>query len=96
MNVVPIADGALPVLPDIDAPRTASDVPGASEFMKVLGDIDGALERAAGAEADFVNGSGSLADMVIDRARADVALSLAAAGASHVTQAVTSVLGMQV
>lgn len=90
MNAVPISDGAAPVAADVP------DFAGASEFAAALSGIDGALERAAGAEAAFVAGRGSLADMVIDRARADVALSVAAAGASHLTTAVSTILGMQV
>ncbi len=55
-----------------------------------------ALSRADGAERAFAAGRGGLQEMVLERARADIALSLASSAAGRVTQALGTILGMQV
>ncbi len=55
-----------------------------------------ALARADGAERAFAAGRGGLQEMVLERAQADIALSLASTAVSHVTQALGTILGMQV
>ena len=48
------------------------------------------------AEHAFVQQRGGLAEMVVERARADIALQLAAATAQRVTAGVQTLLGMQI
>ena len=99
----PASDGPAPGLPVVPpaAPSVSDDPAGAANgFARALtgafGDAGGALERAAGAERAFAAGRGGLQEMVLERAQADVALSVASAAASRVTQALTTILGMQV
>ena len=54
------------------------------------------LGSAEGAEDSFAYGGGTLQEAVYERARADVALSVATATAQRITQSVQSVLNMQV
>ncbi len=72
----------------------------AGSFSEALGsafaDADAALGRADRSEQSFAAGRGGLQEMVLERAQADVALSLAGAAASRVSQALTTILGMQV
>ncbi len=80
--------------PDIPAPSQSppSDAPA---FSKALDDVGAVLDRATTAENDFAHGRGSLQDAVYERARADVALSVATAAAQRCAQAVQSILNMQ-
>lgn len=55
-----------------------------------------ALESASTAETNFANGNGGLQEMVFERARADSLLSIASAGASKATQAINTIMNMQV
>jgi flagellar hook-basal body complex protein FliE len=54
------------------------------------------LNKAEGAEDAFAAGSGDLQSAIYERARADVALSVATAAAQRTTQALQSILNMQV
>jgi flagellar hook-basal body complex protein FliE len=54
------------------------------------------LTGANRAEDAFAYGRGSLQEAIYERAQADVALSVATATAARLTQAVQSVLNMQV
>jgi flagellar hook-basal body complex protein FliE len=86
---VPAPDGALP----------ASEPAGRSFGATLLDALDaagGALARADAAERAFSNGRGGLQEMVLERAQADVVLSIASAAASRTAQALTTLLGMQV
>jgi flagellar hook-basal body complex protein FliE len=69
-------------------------------FASFLGDAfagaGAALERAGGAERAFAAGRGGLQEMVLERAQADVALSIASAAASRTAQALSTILGMQI
>jgi hypothetical protein len=87
----------VPDIPSVSSPfvRTSSDEVGCA-FARAVEAAGAVLERAAGAEARFARGSGSIAEMVIERARADVTLAIAASAASRTTQALGAVLGMQV
>jgi flagellar hook-basal body complex protein FliE len=101
-----------PILPDVppplappagapDASALGGAGPGGSAtFAGALGEAldqaERALEGAASAERDFVAGRGGLQEMVLERARADVALSVATAAASRASQALSTVLGMQI
>jgi flagellar hook-basal body complex protein FliE len=83
-----------PLVPDVPAaPAGGGD---ASAFAQALDAIADALRGAQRAEDDFANGKGTLQEAVYERAQADVALSVAISTAQRVTQAVQSVLNMQV
>ncbi len=55
-----------------------------------------ALAKADRSEHAFAHGTGGLQEMVLDRAQADIALSVATTAASRATQALSTILGMQV
>ncbi len=82
------------LVPDI-APA-ASTAGGGAGFAQALDMLERALGDAASAEDVFANGSGTLHGAVYERARADVALSVATAAASRAVQSVQSILSMQV
>jgi hypothetical protein len=65
-------------------------------FQKILDGAGSALDRADRAEHDFADKRGGLVEMMVERASADVMLQLAAAAAQRTTQAVSTLLGMQV
>lgn len=81
-------------------PDTASAPPpppaDAFGFAAALDDAGSLLDRAASAEDAYAAGSGSLQDATYERARADVALSVATAAAQRAAQAVQSILNMQI
>lgn len=84
-----------PLIPDA-APFTAAggaDGGGFAKALDALGTILGGAERA---EDSFAYGGGTLQEAVYERARADVALSVATATAQRITQSVQSILNMQV
>ena len=101
MTVTPLEpDQALS--PERLAPR-APDVgvsPDAAPFgaivRRMLGTVDASLDRADDAERAFVNGNGGLQEMMIERGKADVLLSIAAAAATRTSQAISTIFGMQV
>ena len=77
-----------------DGPRPAP--PGAGNGFAALVDSAGAvLGRADAAEARFAAHGGGLQEMVVERARADVALQIAAAAAQRTAQGLQTLLGMQ-
>lgn len=89
---------------EVDAPLAtqgagARSVP-ANAFARALGvafdDASAALGRAASAESAFAAGKGGMQEMVLERAQADIALSIASAAASRTAQALTTILGMQI
>jgi len=53
------------------------------------------LQRAEGAENAFIAGTGGLQEMVFERAKADVLVSIATAASSRVTQSINSITQMQ-
>jgi flagellar hook-basal body complex protein FliE len=83
-----------PILPDAPAlpDRTGDDL----AFSQILDALGETLSGASRAEDDFAYGRGTLHDAIYERARADVALSVATATAQRVAQAVQSILNMQV
>jgi flagellar hook-basal body complex protein FliE len=84
-----------PFVPDaavLPAPRESD--PGA--FARALDALGGALSGANRAEDAFAYGGGTLQAAIYERARADVALSVAISTAQRIAQAVQSVLNMQV
>jgi flagellar hook-basal body complex protein FliE len=95
MSVEPLAPNVL--VPDVPP---IADVPGSSadgaSFGRLLDTLGGVLGSATRAEDAFAAGRGTLQAAVYERARADVALSVATATATRIAQAVQSVLNMQV
>ncbi len=79
-----------------DVPPTATASPNPSAFVRALDAVGALLDGATTAEDAFANGGGSLQSAVYERARADVALSVAAAAAQRSAQALTSILNMQI
>jgi flagellar hook-basal body complex protein FliE len=94
----------MPLQPDSPIQSPYGSSPSASQggssfgtlVCSVLGSASAALERAAGAEHAFAHGRGGLQEMMVERAQADVALSIATTAASRATQAASAILGMQV
>jgi flagellar hook-basal body complex protein FliE len=87
-----VPDVATPALGPVPAPPSAA----ANTFGALVDAAAGALDRAGDAEAAFAAHRGGLQEMVVERARADIALQIAAAAAQRVTQGVQTLLGMQV
>ena len=84
-----------PLLPD--GPQLGTlDRGDAAGFTKALDALGEMLGSAENAEDSFAYGGGTLQEAVYERARADVALSVATATAQRITQSVQSVLNMQV
>jgi hypothetical protein len=67
----------------------------ANAFAKLLDTAGAILAGADHAEAAFAAHRGGLQEMVVERARADVALQIAATAAQRTAQSVATVLGMQ-
>jgi flagellar hook-basal body complex protein FliE len=97
-SVLPPLPALQPDVPlDAAAPESSPDPgPFARALGRALDDAAAKLDLAAAAERAFAAGRGGLQEMVVARARADVTLALAAATASRTTQALTTILGMQV
>ncbi|HEX3549171.1 MAG TPA: hypothetical protein VHT53_02280 [Candidatus Elarobacter sp.] len=86
-----------PLIPDVGAPRAPALPASQSNAFARLVDAAGAiLDGADRAEAAFAAHRGGLQEMVVERARADVALQIAAAAAQRTAQSLQAVLGMQV
>ena len=84
-----------PIVPDVHSLPVADSGDGAA-FSHALDGVAAALSAANRAEDDFAGGAGTLRDAVYERARADVALTVAASTAQRIAQAVQTVLNMQV
>lgn len=83
------------IVPDT-APMPQSRNADAAGFGKLLDDLGSVLGSAEHAEDAFATGVGDLQTAVYERARADVALSVATAAAQRTAQALQSILNMQV
>lgn len=101
MTIEPLVPALTSGIPD--APLSAPDagaMPAGADFAGALGrafgDASVSLERADRSERAFAAGRGGLQEMVLQRAQADVALSLASAAATRASQALSTILGMQV
>jgi|HubBroStandDraft_2_1064218.scaffolds.fasta_scaffold1134792_1 flagellar hook-basal body complex protein FliE len=85
-------------VPDVAAGGGGAD--NASAFGSALGEAlssaSSALDRAQQAESAFASGRGGIQEMVVERAQADILLSLAATTASRTTQSLATILNMQV
>jgi flagellar hook-basal body complex protein FliE len=84
-----------PLRPDA-APFAAAGGDAGGGFAKALDALGTILGSAERAEDSFAYGGGTLQEAVYERARADVALSVATATAQRVAQSVQSILNMQV
>ena len=89
MNVAPLE-------PDARAGEPGAQPLGNDPFGSLLDAAGAALDRAARAERSFVEHRGGLIEMVVERAAADVMLQLATSAAQRTTQAISTLLGMQV
>jgi flagellar hook-basal body complex protein FliE len=98
MRVVPLEPDTAAAEPALGARAAAPGgaVPFAAELGRAFDAAGAALGRAEDAETAFLRGRGGIAEMVVERARADVLLSLAAAAGSRAAQSLTTILGMQV
>ncbi len=104
MTVTPLATLGGPDsanAPDAATPVSASpSLSGAGSFANALerayDSAGAALTRADRSEHAFARGTGGLQEMVLDRAQADIALSIATTAASRTSQALSTILGMQV
>lgn len=83
-----------PIVPDLPAAPDARE--DGTDFTRALDAVGNSLTGAAAAEDAFAYGSGTLEAAVYERARADVALSVATATAQRLTQAIQSILNMQI
>jgi flagellar hook-basal body complex protein FliE len=86
-----------PAVPDDAAAVSASADPSFGALVRrAFGETSAALDRADAAERAFARGRGGLQEMVLERAQADVTLSIASAAAARTAQALTTILGMQI
>jgi hypothetical protein len=85
------------LIPDVAAPRgpAATSAP-ANAFAQLVDAAGAILDGADRAEAAFAEHRGGLQEMVVERARADLALQVAATAAQRAAQAISTVIGMQV
>jgi hypothetical protein len=85
------------LIPDVAAPRGPAAASAPPNAFAQLVDAAGAiLDGADRAEAAFAAHRGGLQEMVVERARADLALQIAATAAQRTAQAISTVIGMQV
>jgi hypothetical protein len=82
-----------PLLPDVAPSPPAAATPNA--FGALVDAAASVLGAADDAEAAFVAHRGGLQEMVLERARADIALQIAAGAAQRVAQGLQTILGMQ-
>jgi flagellar hook-basal body complex protein FliE len=83
-------------IPDLPASARTALPSDAGAFSGVLDDLGAVFGKAEHAENAFAAGVGDLQTAIYERARADVALSVATAAAQRGAQALQSILNMQV
>ena len=103
-----VPDGpSLPIGPRLNGPTLPDEARGAGSDATSFGSAAGAFGKlvdAAGsilagadrAEAAFAAHRGGLQEMVVERARADIALQIAATAAQRTAQSLSTLLGMQI
>ncbi len=89
-----IPDG--PVAPQGPQAAHAGADADANAFARLLDAAGAILTGADRAETAFAAHRGGLQEMVVERARADVALQVAASAAQRAAQSVSTLLGMQI
>jgi flagellar hook-basal body complex protein FliE len=77
-------------------PRAAAAPANENAFARLVDAAGAILERADRAETAFAAHRGGLQEMVVERARADVALQIAATAAQRTAQSLSTLLGMQI
>jgi flagellar hook-basal body complex protein FliE len=94
----PIAPAAPAFEPDVpDEGRGIEPFASFGEALRSAGaQASSALERAQRAEAAFVGGRGGLQEMVVERAQADVLLTIASTAAARAAQSLSTVFNLQV
>ncbi len=85
-----------PLVPDISVAPPRLPKNDVNEFSTALDAAGDALRHADSAESAFASGSGGLQDAVLERANADVVLSVATAAAQRTAQTLSTILSMQV
>jgi len=80
--------------PHSDATATANG--GANAFQRLVDAAGAILDGADRAETAFAAHRGGLQEMVVERARADIALQIAASAAQRTAQSLSALLGMQI
>ena len=83
------------LVPDV-APSVAPGAAAGDAFGALVDAAGAVLGRADDAERAFAAHRGGLQAMVVERARADIALQIAAASVQRVTQGVQTLMGMQI
>ena len=86
----------VPLGPDAPLAPNASSGAAGGAFGRIVDGLGSALQSAERAEDAFAAGGGDLQSAIYERARADVALSVATAAAQRTAQALQSLLNMQV
>jgi hypothetical protein len=84
------------LVPDVAVPRPAPAAGDDGAFGRLLDAAGGVLDGAERAESAFVAHRGGLQEMVVERARADIALQVAATAAQRAAQGLSTLLGMQI
>ena len=85
------------LVPDAAPPRGPQPAQHANDAFARLVDAAGAiLSGAERAESAFAAHRGGLQEMVVERARADIALQIAATAAQRAAQSLSTLLGMQI
>ena len=99
MTVTPLAGIGASDTPDASAttwPPTSGVGSFANALEHAFDSASGALMKADRSEHAFASGAGGLQEMVLDRAQADIALSIATTTVSRASQALSTILGMQI
>ncbi|HYW52852.1 MAG TPA: hypothetical protein VE826_02725 [Dongiaceae bacterium] len=78
------------------APRGPAERGDADAFARLVDAAGSILAGADRAEAAFAAHRGGLQEMVVERARADIALQVAATAAQRAAQSISTLLGMQI
>jgi flagellar hook-basal body complex protein FliE len=89
-------DVLIPDAPALPRGPQAAGGDAAGAFGKLVDAAGSILAGADRAEAAFASHRGGLQEMVVERARADVALQIAATAAQRAAQSLSALLGMQI
>jgi hypothetical protein len=95
-DVAPVAAATGPAGHGLGLDVPASSRGSGNAFARLVDAAGSILDGADRAEQAFVAHRGGLQEMVVERARADIALAVASSAAQRATQAISSVLGMQI
>ncbi|HEY0382954.1 MAG TPA: hypothetical protein VGC72_12225 [Candidatus Elarobacter sp.] len=90
-----VPDGPIGPQPLAPSGRASARADG-DAFARLVDAAGSILDGADRAEAAFTAHRGGLQEMVVERARADIALQVAATAAQRAAQSVSTLLGMQI